>query len=127
MRDADVVGTDVPETDPTPELPEELREPRRGEGIDGSLSEFAHALRTGTVPMGEVHANVMSLAMVEAAVLSATADRRVLLDDVLEAAHREAVATAGEAVGARLRRWSSVRDALTPLRRKTAGDACATD
>jgi predicted dehydrogenase len=124
---AGVPDAEVPEPDADPELPPELRMPSPGEGIDGSLAEFTHALRTGTVPMGEVHENVLSLAMVEAAVLSATADRRVLLDDVLETAHREAVTTAGEAVGARLRSWSSVRAALTPLRKETPGNVCDTD
>lgn len=50
------------------------------------------ALRTGAPPHGEIHDNLLSLAMVEAAVLSADEDRRVLLDEVLARAHEQAVA-----------------------------------
>jgi predicted dehydrogenase len=47
------------------------------EGIAGSLREFLHALDTGTVPMGECHDNIKSLAMVFGAIESAAAGRRV--------------------------------------------------
>lgn len=60
------------------------------EEIAGSLAEFVNAVRTGTVPSGEVHGNVLSLAMVEAAVLSAETRQRVSIDAVL----RDALATA---------------------------------
>ena len=59
--------------------------------IGGPLAEFVHALRTGTTPYGEVHRNLMSLAMVEAAVSSAETRQRVLLSDVLDAARKEAI------------------------------------
>ncbi|WP_165986063.1 Gfo/Idh/MocA family protein [Streptomyces sp. YIM 98790] len=62
-------------------------------GVAGSLAEFVHALRTGTVPMGEIHDNVMSLAMVTAALESARTDRRVRIDDLLGAALAEAIAS----------------------------------
>jgi predicted dehydrogenase len=65
-----------------PEVPEE---------IAGSLAEFVAALRTGAVPSGEVHSNVLSLAMVEAAVRSAETGQRVLIADVLAEAHAAAV------------------------------------
>ncbi|MGT2463670.1 Gfo/Idh/MocA family protein [Sinomonas atrocyanea] len=42
-----------------------------GREIAGSLREFLAAVRTGAEPMGRVNANIMSLAMVEAAVRSA--------------------------------------------------------
>lgn len=42
------------------------------EEIAGALAEFGAALRSGEVPSGEVHSNVLSLAMVEAAVQSAS-------------------------------------------------------
>ena len=58
--------------------------------IAGSLAEFIGAIRSGTVPSGEVHSNVRSLAMVEAAVLSAETGQRVSIDAVL----RDALATA---------------------------------
>ncbi len=65
-----------------PEVPEE---------IAGSLAEFVSVLRTGDVPSGEVHSNVLSLAMVEAAVRSAETGQRVQIADVLAEAHAAAV------------------------------------
>jgi len=66
-------------------------------GIDAALAAFVEALRTGTVPMGEVHENVLSLAMVEAAVRSAARGERVLVDDVLAEAHAAATRVQGKA------------------------------
>ena len=63
-----------------------------GDGIAGSLRQFVAALRTGAVPMGEVRDNVMSLAMVEAAIQSHARRRPVALPDVLSAALETAVA-----------------------------------
>jgi len=80
------------------------------EGIAGALQAFAEALRSGRTPDGEVHGNVMSLAMVEAAVRSAATGRRVLLHDVLEQALREAVgAEPRDDVRAVLRSWTDLR------------------
>lgn len=62
------------------------------EEISGSLAEFVHAIRSGAVPSGEVHSNVLSLAMVEAAVLSAEARTRIAIDDVLRDARATAIA-----------------------------------
>ncbi|WP_432549517.1 Gfo/Idh/MocA family protein [Kineococcus esterisolvens] len=93
-----------------------------GREIAGSLRAFARALRTGEVPMGEVHENVMSLVMVEAAVTSATTGARVRVDDVLERAHERALAQERrEDVRAVLGSWTSVRDALAA--RVPAGSA----
>lgn len=64
-------GAEVP---PAPGLPEQ---------IAGSLAEFVDCLRTGTTPATVASANIGSLAMVEAAVLSAKEGRRVPLADVL--------------------------------------------
>jgi hypothetical protein len=64
------------------------------------------------VPRGEVHENAMSLAMVAAAVESARTGRQVSLDEVLGAAHADAVAAAEGPERDVLRSWSSVRDAL---------------
>ncbi|WP_245934472.1 Gfo/Idh/MocA family protein [Arthrobacter psychrolactophilus] len=61
------------------------------EQIAGSLAEFASAVRTGVVPDGQIHSNVHSLAMVEAAVLSAETGQRVRIDDVLTAAYAQAL------------------------------------
>ncbi|WP_446719748.1 Gfo/Idh/MocA family protein [Isoptericola sp. F-RaC21] len=89
-----------------------------GDGIAGALAAFLAALDGGPVPRGEVHENVLSLAMVEAAVASATAGERVLVDDVLERAHAEALATeTREDVRARLASWTSVRAALDQVHR----------
>jgi predicted dehydrogenase len=83
------------------------------EEIAGSLAEFIHALRTGTVPSGEVHGNVLSLAMVEAAVLSAESGQRVRIDRVLEEARRAAVAAERRTeVRAVLAAWQSPGQAL---------------
>jgi predicted dehydrogenase len=83
--------------------------------LAGSLRVFCEALRTGTAPMGEVHENLMSLAMVEAAVESAETGARVLIDDILERAHARAIReeARGEVRDA-LKSWTSVRAVLTP-------------
>lgn len=61
--------------------------------IAGSLQIFLEAVRTGDPrPPGEVHGNVLSLAMVEAAVESADRGGRVRLADVMRRAHAAAVA-----------------------------------
>jgi predicted dehydrogenase len=83
-------------------------------GIEGALLVFTDALRTGVPPMGEVHENILSLAMVEAAVRSAETGRRVLLDDVLADAHAEAIRTeTNPDVRDALMSWGSVREVLT--------------
>jgi predicted dehydrogenase len=84
-----------------------------GEEIAGALAEFIHALRTGTVPSGDVHSNVLSLAMVEAAVESADGGRRVLIEDVLDAAYVTAIANERrDDVLAELQGWGSARAGL---------------
>ena len=62
-----------------------------GSEVHGSLREFVSALRTGTPPMGQVHGNILSLAMVEAAIQSAATGQRVRIDALLERAYDEAV------------------------------------
>ncbi len=64
-----------------------------GDGIAGSLAEFVHALRTGTTPMGECHDNLLSLAMVHAAIESSRTRQRVRVRDILEDARKQALAT----------------------------------
>jgi predicted dehydrogenase len=82
-------------------------------GIGGALRVFVEALRTGERPSGEVHENVMSLAMVEAAVQSAETGRVARLDDVLGRAHAQAIRDEVRAdVRAALESWPSVREAL---------------
>jgi len=104
-EDEPVLAADRPPTNPSGAPPS---------GIDAALRVFVDALRTGVAPMGEVHENVMSLAMVEAAVRSAETGTRVLLDDVLAAAHEAALRdeTRPELRTA-LADWPSMRDALS--------------
>jgi predicted dehydrogenase len=84
-----------------------------GEEIAGALAEFISALRTGTVPSGDVHSNVLSLAMVEAAVESADGGGRVLVEDVLDAAYAAAIANEHrDDVLAELKAWGSARARL---------------
>jgi predicted dehydrogenase len=85
-----------------------------GQEIAGSLREFVDAVRAGGTPMGEVHANVISLAMVEAAIQSAELGRRVALDDVLNQSYETALANeTNEDVLRVLKSWPSVRTALS--------------
>jgi len=81
--------------------------------IAGALSEFIGALRTGHTPSGDVHSNVFSLAMVEAAVRSAESVSTVALDTVLEDAYRTAIASEQrEDVRAVLESWGSAAAGL---------------
>ncbi len=47
------------------------RDPERFVGLEGALADFVAAVRTGSVPAGECHDNIRSLAMCHAAVESA--------------------------------------------------------
>jgi predicted dehydrogenase len=83
------------------------------EDIAGSLTEFVAALRDGSVPYGEVHSNVMSLAMVEGAVRSAQTRQRVALRDLLDEAYRQALAAERRPeLAAALASWPSVHDVI---------------
>ena len=55
-------------------------DPERFLGLEGSLADFVAALRTGSVPQGECHDNVKSLAMCHAAVESAALGVPVSVD-----------------------------------------------
>jgi predicted dehydrogenase len=80
--------------------------------IAGALDEFVNALRTGTTPSGDVHSNVHSLAMVEAAVLSASSGGTVRLADVLDEAYAAALQNElRDDVRERLRSWGSASGA----------------
>lgn len=73
-------GEGMPVVDP----PDLAGEPIDGpEEIAGALAEFVAALRTGDVPASEVRSNLVSLAMVEAAVVSAGEERRVTIAEVI--------------------------------------------
>lgn len=98
----------VAETDDGVRLPNELA--KAPEQIAGSLSEFVESLRArGSTPNGEVHSNVLSVAMVEAAVRSAQTGQRVRLADVITDAYAQALATeADERIRTQLASWPSV-------------------
>ena len=49
----------------------------KGEGIGGSLNEFLDYLETGTLPQGECHDNIKSLAMVFGVIESSKKTERV--------------------------------------------------
>lgn len=76
------------------EAPEPVSFAQIAEVTAGSLAAFIAALRSGERPENDVRANVRSLAMVEAAVESAESGRRVLIDDVIDAAWDRAIAEA---------------------------------
>ena len=84
------------------------------EQIAGSLAEFVAAVRTHKPrPAGEVHSNIISLAMVEAAIASAEQRRRVSIAEILERAYDEAVRTEpADDLRAVLASWPSVRDVI---------------
>ncbi|ONK09859.1 Gfo/Idh/MocA family oxidoreductase [Streptomyces sp. MP131-18] len=73
-----------------PAGPGPVAPPLPGEGTAGALTDFVTALRTGRVPMGECHDNLLSLAMVYAAIASSATGARVQVADVLRAARVEA-------------------------------------
>jgi predicted dehydrogenase len=99
------------ESGPEPKAADPAEDP--GEGIAGSLREFTAALRTGREPMGRVHANLLSLAMVEAAIRSAAEGRRVPVDEILDGSYDTALASTTDAdILAVLQGWPSVRDGL---------------
>ena len=89
-------------------------EPGTGpEQIAGSLAEFVTALRTGVAPSGEAHSNIMSLAMVEGAIMSAQTRRRVLLGDLLDDAYRQALASEQRPeLAAALASWPSLHEMI---------------
>ena len=108
-------GDGEPRTDPDEAAAPDEVDP--GREIAGSLREFVAALRLGVEPMGRVHANVMSLAMVEAATQSASQGRRVAIDDVLDRSYDAALAAERDPeVLAVLKSWPSVREALSAKR-----------
>lgn len=103
------------DTQPTSSLPGTF-EPQQdpGQEIAGSLRDFVSAVRTGSNPMGRVHRNIMSLAMVEAAILSASSGARISVDELLEDSYQQALrAELNPDVRGVLQSWPSVRNALT--------------
>jgi predicted dehydrogenase len=88
------------------------------EEIAGSLAEFVTALRDGSVPYGEAHSNVLSLAMVEGAIRSAQTRRRIVLGDLFDDAYRQALAAEQRPeLAAALASWASVHEVIGNARR----------
>ncbi|WP_154793593.1 Gfo/Idh/MocA family protein [Occultella kanbiaonis] len=85
-------------------------------GIAGAWDAFLAALEappTTPRPRGHIHENVLSLAMVEAAISSARAGLPVVIDDLLEQARERALADETDPlVRERLAGWGTVRDHL---------------
>lgn len=105
-------GDGKPIVDST-EVPADADSEDPGQEIAGSLRDFVTALRTGRTPMGQVHQNIMSLAMVEAAMLSASTGTRISVDALLEESYEQAVLTERDpGVLEVLKSWTSVRNAL---------------
>jgi len=88
--------------------------PDGSEGIEGSLEEFATSLRTGVTPQNEVRSNVLSLAMVEAAIRSSDlGGERVVVAELLEDALARAIADEQRYdVAEVLRSWTSAADGI---------------
>lgn len=110
---APVLGTD--DEDETRRLAAQVASEDESEPdqIDASLIEFCTAVQEGRTPLCEVHENVLSFAMVEAAVASVERSTRVVIDDLLEEARRDAIAAeSDEQARAVMESWSSVREAL---------------
>ncbi|MEE1650799.1 Gfo/Idh/MocA family oxidoreductase [Brachybacterium sp. J144] len=85
--------------------------------IDASIIEFVTSLREGRTPMCAVHENILSFAMVEAAVASVERGGRVVIDELLEEARTEAVAAEADPEAREiLQGWSSVREAIAARR-----------
>lgn len=98
-------GDSEPTSDaaPSPAAPAEA--PRSG--IDAALHQFVAGLATGIPPRGEVHENLLSLAMVEAALLSSRTTARVEIGAVLQSALDTAIADEAHAdTAALLRTWT---------------------
>jgi predicted dehydrogenase len=84
------------------------------EGIEGSLADFVASLRAGVTPQNEVRANVLSLALVEAAVRSSDlGGERVVISELLEESLARAIADEQhEDVAGILRSWNSAASGL---------------
>jgi predicted dehydrogenase len=90
------------------------------EELAGALAEFVAAIRHDSVPSGEIHRNVMSVAMVEGAIRSADTGRRVILTDLLDEAYRHALTSEQRPqLRAALASWPSVHEVITPDRHES--------
>ncbi|WP_304502253.1 Gfo/Idh/MocA family protein [Brachybacterium sp. FME24] len=112
-KGAPVLGTDDEEATKHLQAAVAAESGEEPDQIAASLIEFVSALREGRTPMCEVHENLLSFAMVEAAVASVDRGVRVEIDELLEQARVDAIA-AETHPGARdlMQSWTSVREVL---------------
>ena len=111
--DAPVVGTEDEEETARLQAAIDAETAPEPDQIAASLVECVSALREGRTPMCEIHENVLSFAMVEAAVAAVERGERVEIDELLEQARVEAIAAeADEQAREIMRSWGSVREAL---------------
>ncbi|WP_269937529.1 Gfo/Idh/MocA family protein [Arthrobacter sp. HY1533] len=105
-------GDNAPQVDPPNPAPGGIVD--GPEQMAGALEEFREAIELGTTPQNEIHANIMSLAMVEATVVSAANQgERIMIADLIEQAYAEAIATESrDDVRARLVSWGSAAAGL---------------
>ncbi|MFC7374651.1 MULTISPECIES: Gfo/Idh/MocA family protein [unclassified Brachybacterium] len=92
------------------------REPSAGARweLDASLAEFCEALRTGARPASEVHGNIWTQAIVEAAVRAADEGRSVQLAEVLDEALESArVLDAADGRSTALATWKTGTSGLS--------------
>jgi len=75
--------------------------------LDATLDEFVRALDGGPQPWGEIHHNVWSLAMVEAAIESSRRGESVAFEELFTTAYDAALTGAEPDVAAQLRSWPS--------------------
>ena len=111
---APVLGTeDQEETRALNTALEEALSTSEPDQIDASIIEFVTSVREGRRPMCEVHDNILSFAMVEAAVASVDCGERVEIDALLEEARADAIAAEADPEARDiLQGWSSVREAV---------------
>ncbi|MEV4690554.1 Gfo/Idh/MocA family oxidoreductase [Micromonospora echinospora] len=88
----------------------------QGNLLELALQEFLGAVRTGQPPQSTSADNLMSLAMVHAALVSATSGRRVVVSDLLQDAHEEAMVSASPEWRPKLERMASARTGLSMKR-----------
>jgi myo-inositol 2-dehydrogenase/D-chiro-inositol 1-dehydrogenase len=110
-----IVQVDSPEIAPAGAVEVRADAPDRLEGIEGSLEEFARALRTGVTPQNEVRANVLSLAMVEGAIRSSDrGGERIVIAELLEESLAQAIADERQSdIADILRSWTSAADGIS--------------
>ena len=109
---APVLGTDDEATTAQLQAQVDAETAPEPDQIAASLVECVSALREGRTPLCEVHENLLSFAMVEAAVASVERGQRVEIDELLEQARLEAIAAEPDAdARERMQSWTSVREA----------------